>query len=154
MVDPTFNVDFESVDGQLLGISELMDLRNRPEAWKPAQMFPPLPGRGITDYSLPFKDLLSIADAPSVDGLRAGTEDVGREYRSAEQTVRERAQAKYPSKCLNGANALILDFGLVPQSPWILIPTHRTMTICCRGNLGFSLAKDRSFMRGRWLSCE
>ena len=93
LVDPTFNVVFESGDGRMLGLAELIEFAQSGITWRPTQIGPSRPGRGLSEYYLPFKRLLWLADAPAVPAL--GEE--GAEYRSRAQTVREVVRAKYPS---------------------------------------------------------
>jgi len=96
LVDPTFNVVFEDAGGRLLGIAELVTLRDQRGAWKPTEIKPPLPGRAIAQYCLPFESLLWVANAPAIAGLgEPGPDDPGREYRSGAKTVNEIFQEKY-----------------------------------------------------------
>jgi len=96
LVDPTFNVFYEDAGGRLLGIAELVTLRDQRGAWKPTEINPPLPGRAIAQYYLPLENLLWVASAPSVAGLgEPGPDDPGREYRSGAQTVEEIFREKY-----------------------------------------------------------
>lgn len=96
LVDPTFNVVFEDEGGRLLGIAELFTLRDQRGAWKPTEIKPPLPGRAIAQYYLPFESLLWVANAPAIAGLgEPGPDDPGREYRSGAQTVQEVLREKY-----------------------------------------------------------
>jgi len=96
LVDPTFNVFYEDAGGRLLGIAELVTLRDQRGAWKPTEIKPPLPGRAIAQYYLPLESLLWVANAPAIAGLgEPGPDDPGREYRSGAKTVNEIFQEKY-----------------------------------------------------------
>jgi len=96
LVDPTFNIVFEDAGGRMRGIAELVTLRDQRGAWKPTEINPPLPGRAIAQYYLPFESLLWVANAPAIAGLgEPGPDDPGREYRSGAQTVQEIAREKY-----------------------------------------------------------
>lgn len=91
LVDPTFNVVFESGDGRMLGIAELIALSQNGGNWKPKQIGPPLPSRSLEEYYLPIAKLLWLADAPAVPSLG----DMGAAYRSRAQTVGEIVRVKY-----------------------------------------------------------
>ncbi len=91
LVDPTFNVQFVDDDGKSLGIAELMTIQTSGGKWALHSIAPPLPGRSATEYYLPFRDLLWVADAPAVPGLGAR----GAMYQSRDQTVSEIIRAKY-----------------------------------------------------------
>jgi len=96
LVDPTFNLVFENAGGRLLGIAELVTLRDQRGAWKPTEIKPPLPRRAIAQYYLPFESLLWVANARAIAGLgEPGPDDPGREYRSGAQTVEEIFREKY-----------------------------------------------------------
>jgi len=96
LVDPTFNVVFEDAGGRMLGIAELVTLQHQGGAWKPTEIKPPLPGRAIAQYYLPFESLLWVANARAIAGLgEPGPDDPGREYRSGAQTVNEIFHEKY-----------------------------------------------------------
>ena len=91
LVDPTFNVVFESGDGRMLGIAELIALSQGGGNWKSKQIGPSLPSRSLEEYYLPIGKLLWLADAPAVPSLGG----IGAEYRSRAQTVGEVVRAKY-----------------------------------------------------------
>lgn len=94
LVDPTFNIVFEDSGGRLLGIADLMDLRRRGGDWKPKEISPPIPGRAVDTYYLPFASLLWVADAPAVPDLG----DSGLAFRAREHTVAEIMKSKYPDR--------------------------------------------------------
>ena len=93
LVDPTFNVVFESGDGRMLGVAELIALSQSGGNWKSKQIGPSLPSRSLEEYYLPIGKLLWLADAPAVPSLG----DIGAAYRSRAQTVGEVVRAKYPA---------------------------------------------------------
>jgi len=91
LVDPTFNVQVVDGEGNTLGIAELMATQMRGGKWALSSIAPSLPGRGASEYYLPFGDLLWVADAPVCEELGA----YGAGYRSRNETVAEIARAKY-----------------------------------------------------------
>ena len=71
LLDPTFNLCFQTDDGEELGLAQLMQLQRSGRAWRAAPLGPVRLGRGIDEYYLPYRELFFMAQAPAVPQLGA-----------------------------------------------------------------------------------
>ena len=94
LLDPTFNIMFESESGSWIGIADLMALSNSGATWKPVPIGPVKEGRRVQDYYLPYQSFLFVANAPAVPSLG----DRGAAYQSQNSIISEIVKQKYQRK--------------------------------------------------------
>jgi hypothetical protein len=93
LADPTFNLTFESQNGQLLGLQELLQTAAEGNVWRAVPIGTLRPGRTIEDYPLKYADLLYAGYVPPVHSLG----DLGVEFRTHQLTIEEMGSTMYPA---------------------------------------------------------